>query len=300
MPIGFTAVSLNALAKPAVVEELSYEAILARMKADGVARLNELGIAYNVQNLESDPAVKFLEVAAYSELLLRQRVNDAVRAVLLAYAHGADLDHRGVDFETPRMVMGTDPDTGAPIMEDDERYRRRLQLAPEAFATTGSRGAYIFHALSSDPSIADAWAYCPKGPADGRVDVILAGFNGAPVTDAIIAKLATRLEREDVRPLTDTVVVRRAQRVDYVATVSAQLQFGFDPATIKAEIEKRIRGYAADRYRIGAEVYRPGITASAFVAGVETLAIAGPASDVVCSDEQIPYMTGLTVTIIAD
>ncbi|MCK9911337.1 hypothetical protein MXD81_19455, partial [Microbacteriaceae bacterium K1510] len=95
-----------------------------------VARFNELGLAYNVAMLESDPAVKIAEAAAYRETLIRARVNDAVRAVLLAYAHGTDLDHKGVDFEVARMVMGADPDTGAPIMEDDERLRRRQQLAP--------------------------------------------------------------------------------------------------------------------------------------------------------------------------
>lgn len=298
MSIGFTVIGLNALPKPAVVEELAYEAILAQLKIDVVARLAQLGITYNVQNLESDPAVKVLEVAAYRETLLRARVNDAVRAVLLAYAHGTDLDHKGADFETPRMVMAPATDTEPAVMEDDERYRRRLQLAPEAFATTGARGAYIFHALSADPSIADAWAYCPAGPANGRVDTIVAGFNGAEVPDAVIARMLTLFEREDVRPLTDIVVIRKAQRVDYQIAVQVQLQFGFDPASIKTEIEARLRTYAAERYRIGAEVYRAGITAAAFVAGVETIAINGPAADIICGDDQIPFMTAVTVTIL--
>ncbi len=296
---GFTVVSLNNLAKPAVVEELYYEAILALVKADVVARLKELGLDYNVAMLESDPAVKVLEVAAYRETLLRARVNDAVRSVMLAFAHGTDLDHKGADFAVARMVMGTDPDTGAPIMEDDERFRRRLQLAPEAFATTGSRGAYIFHALSVDPSVKDAWAYCPQGPADGRVDTILAGFNGEQVSDAVIAKLKRVFEREDTVPLTDIKVVRRATRVDYQAAVTVKLQYGFDPLTIKTQIEQRIAKYAAERHKIGAEVYRPGISAAAFITGVETVTVTSPAADVVCSDDQIPFMTGRTVTIEA-
>ena len=294
---GFTVVSLNNLAKPAVVEELDYEAILALMKADVVARFNALGLDYNVASLESDPAVKVLEVAAYRELLLRARVNDAVRAVLLAYASGTDLDHKGADFAVARMVMGTDPDTGEDIMEDDERYRRRLQLAPEAFATTGARGAYIFHALSTDASIADAWAYCPEGPGTGRVDTILAGFDGAQVADSVVTKLKAVFDREDTVPLTDITVVRKATRVDYAIAVEVKVRSGFDPLTIKAEIEARITKYAAERYQIGAEVYRAGISAAAFVSGVETVTVVSPAVDVICNDDQIPFMTGRTATV---
>lgn len=294
---GFTVISLNNLAKPAVVEELDYEAILALVKTDVVARFNELGLDYNVAMLESDPAVKVIEVAAYRETLLRARVNDAVRAMMLAYASGSDLDHKGQDFSVQRMVMGTDQDTGDAIMEDDERYRRRLQLAPEAFATTGARGAYIFHALSSDPSIKDAWAYCPEGPGTGRVDTILAGFNGLPVPQDAVDKLVRWFEREDIVPLTDIKVVRRAARIDYAVVLQVKVRSGFDPATIKAEIEARVQKYATERYQIGAEVYRPGISAAAFVSGVETLTVSSPAQDIICDDDEIPFMTARTVTV---
>ena len=49
--------------------------------------------------VESDPAWTILEVAAYRELLLRQRINDASRAVMLAFATGADLEHLGQSVE---------------------------------------------------------------------------------------------------------------------------------------------------------------------------------------------------------
>ncbi|MCK9911859.1 hypothetical protein MXD81_22075, partial [Microbacteriaceae bacterium K1510] len=76
-----------------------------------------------------------------------------------------------------------------------------------------------------------------------------------------------------------------------------KVRFGFDPLTIKAEIEARVQKYAAERYQIGAEVYRAGLSAAAFVSGVETVTVAQPAADVICDDDEIPFMTARTVTV---
>ncbi len=48
--------------------------------------------------VESDPAYKILEVAAYRELLLRQRVNDASKLYYWPNAKGSDLDHLAALF----------------------------------------------------------------------------------------------------------------------------------------------------------------------------------------------------------
>jgi len=52
--------------------------------------------------VESDPAYKILEVAAYREMLLRARINSAAKAVMLPYATGSDLDVLGSLFRTSR------------------------------------------------------------------------------------------------------------------------------------------------------------------------------------------------------
>jgi phage-related baseplate assembly protein len=292
---GFAAVNLGQLAAPDIVEALDYETILAELKTDVVARLAAKGIAYDVQDIESDPIVKVLEVAAYREVLLRARVNSACRAIMLAYAQSTDLDHKATDFEVERLLMGYEDEAETkPIYETDEELRRRVQLAPEAFSTAGARGAYIFHALSADPSIKDAWAFCPE---PGRADVVLAGADGTEITDEVIGKVIDIFDREDVTPLTDAVYVYNATRKNYSVTISVTCQSGLSTALLKSQIEAKVRAYVAERYRIGAEVYRSGITAAAFISGVETLTLTAPSADVVCADHEIPYMTSLTVTV---
>ena len=78
-------IDLSTVTAPQVVEALDFEAIFAQLKAELLARLP--GVA-DVLELESEPITKLLQVMAYREVLLRQRVNEAARAVMVAYAVG--------------------------------------------------------------------------------------------------------------------------------------------------------------------------------------------------------------------
>ena len=49
--------------------------------------------------------VKYLEENAYREVIWRQRVNNAAKAVTLAYAEGSDLDVIGANFNVERLVI---------------------------------------------------------------------------------------------------------------------------------------------------------------------------------------------------
>ena len=79
---------------PDVVEVLDYETILAERKATLVSLYPEeqQEAVARTLTLESEPIVKLLEENAYREVIWRQRVNEAARAVMLAYAEDADLD----------------------------------------------------------------------------------------------------------------------------------------------------------------------------------------------------------------
>ncbi|MFL3876284.1 hypothetical protein wTkk_000201 [Wolbachia endosymbiont of Trichogramma kaykai] len=70
--------------QPNIIEPLNFEEIFSRMKEELVKNFTAL--------VESDPAIKVLEVAAWRELLLRQRINESVKSNLLKFATGEDLD----------------------------------------------------------------------------------------------------------------------------------------------------------------------------------------------------------------
>jgi len=294
----FLAPDLTQLQPAALIEVIDSEAILAAQKAWILARWADIRVdrpdlpPLDTLGLETEPLTILLEAFAYRETLLRALVNDKARAVLIAYATGSDLDHLGGLFGVVRAVLV--PGSNPPVLESDDRFRRRIQLAPEAFSTVGPRCAYIFFALTLDPSIADAWAYSPR---DGQVHVVVAGANGEGVSDAVLARLVDRFGREDTVPLTDVITVRRAEMVRYSVVVMVSLPHGPDPELIKGRVEQAIRAYAAERYRIGTDVYTSGLVAAAKVGGVESVTLSAPALDVICSDTQIPQLADVLISL---
>lgn len=173
----FQRIDLSLLPPPDVVETLSYEQILADAKADLIAKDASYG---PVLAIESEPMTKMLEVFAYRELLLRQRINNAAMRVMLAFASGNDLDHIGANFSVPRLLVDEGNPTAippiAPVYESDKDYKRRIQLSFEAFTTAGSEASYLFHSLSASGQVADAAAL---SPSPGNVDIYVLARTGS-------------------------------------------------------------------------------------------------------------------------
>ena len=92
-------IDLSKLPAPQIIEELNFETILADMRR----KMTELCPDWTGYALESDPANKVMEVAAYREMLLRQRVNEAARGVMVAFAAGGDLDHLAAFYPEERL-----------------------------------------------------------------------------------------------------------------------------------------------------------------------------------------------------
>ncbi len=98
-------VDLNQLAAPDVVEVLDYETILSERKATLVSLYPEeqQEAVTRTLKLESEPIVKLLEENTYREVIWQHRVNEAARAVMLAYAADSDLDQIGGNYNVERL-----------------------------------------------------------------------------------------------------------------------------------------------------------------------------------------------------
>lgn len=93
-------IDLSKLPAPQLIEELDYESILSQMRT----KMRAICPEWTGYELESDPANKILEVAAYREMLIRQRVNEATRGVMIAFATGSDLDHLAGFYPEKRLA----------------------------------------------------------------------------------------------------------------------------------------------------------------------------------------------------
>ncbi|MBN8263036.1 MAG: baseplate J/gp47 family protein [Xanthomonadales bacterium] len=294
MPGTFTAVDLSRLPFPTVVEPLDFESIYAALKADFLARAPEYSAL-----LESDPAQKLLQVAAYRELVIRQRVNDAAKAVTLAYAAGADLDQIAARYNVSRLLI--DPGDPAaipprdPIYESDEDLRRRVQLAFEGLSTAGPAGAYIFHALGADGAVLDASV---ASPVPGLVVVsVLSREGDGSASPTLLAAVLAALSAEDVRPLTDQVTAVSAEILEFQVEAALTLYPGPDAAVVLASANERLQDYLARNHRLGRDVTRAGVIGALVTEGVQNVSLTQPPVDVVALPSQAARCTATTITV---
>lgn len=290
----FTQIDLSTLPAPDVIEELSFETIFSAMLADLQAR----DPAFSAL-VESDPAYKILEVAAYRELLVRQRVNDAARAVMLAYATGADLDQLGALLGVARFELDPgDPEAVPPIaptMESDTEFRRRIQLSLEGFSVAGPRGAYIFHGLSADADVLDISATSPT-PGNVTISVLSRVGNGA-ASSSLLAAVSAKLNADEIRPLTDQVTVQSASIVNYSVHAHLYVYPGPDSSVVLQKALDALDVYIAQVHRIGQDVTLSGIYSALHQPGVQRVDLIQPNANVVISATQASHCTGINVTV---
>lgn len=277
-----TTLDLSRLPPPAVVKPVDYEAIRVARMSDFQRRMALAGLPYDVGALETDPAAILEQVDAYREMLDLAAINDAAKAVMLPYAVGPDLDVLGAHFGVSRLAG-----------ETDDACRARIQLAPEAYATAGSLGAYIYHARSVDPAIRDVGVTSPS-PGVARV-VVLGSPDGQATPAALVDRVHARLNAEDVRPLTDQIVTLGAAIAAYAIRLRLTIPAGPDPAIVAASAEASLRQLAADRYRVGAGLKRSAISGAAYSPNVRGIVVLEPAADIAASPLAAPWCVSVTV-----
>ncbi|MFY9350384.1 MAG: baseplate J/gp47 family protein [Sphingobium sp.] len=282
LPPASVAVDLSRLPRPQVIEALSFDAIKAAMLADLAERFDEFDAL-----VESDPAYKLIEVFAYRELLLRQQFNERAVSMLLPFATGADLDNLAAFFGVVRLEG-----------EGDEALLRRVQLAPDSYSVAGPEAAYVFHALSADPTIADASATMPA-PGEVLVSLLSAIGDGTADADQIAAVEAV-VTHGEVRPLTDAVTVASAEIVDYAIHARLTIGYGPDRDLVLGNAGAALDAYLARRRRLGRIVSATGHAGALQVEGVETLELISPAADIPISRSQFANPTSILIEVAND
>jgi len=269
--------NLAQLPAPNVVEALDYETILGAHRADLLARYPA---AAEVIALESEPLAKLLQAHAYRELLYRQRVNDAARAYLLAYATGADLDHKGAFYGLPRLPG-----------EADERYRVRIQLRIRSLAGNGTREHYELVAMTASPNVRDAIAMQPW-PGSVRVQLWL---HDTTTADATQAAVLAALNADGARPLGVPVSVSLARPRAIHITAALTREPGA-PTTLVAQLQAALPLALAAYARLGRAVPRSWVTTRLHVEGIAAVRYpddAAPAELTPMADDEYPVLGAL-------
>lgn len=297
MASSYDVINLSALAVPDAIVVPDAADIFTRW----LARLRELDPVFDAL-VESDPAFKQGEINAYQLALAFQRVNDAVRAVFLASARGADLDQIGAGFNVSRLVINPgDPDAVPPVdpvYEDDDAFRERIQLSWAQLNTAGARNAYRFHAKSADNDVLDADAYGPETHnRPGEVDVyVLSRTGNGEASPSLTEKVMSELSADEVRPLTDYVSVKSATIVSYAVTAELDIPDGPDAQTVLEHAISTLTSYTRLSHRINGLVPLSAIYAALQQPGVTRVRLISPVADLEAAAGQAPWCSAINVT----
>lgn len=324
----FTAVDLSRLPAPDAVELLDFETLYADAVTRMKAEMAEQGLTFEAR--AADPSTLALRVFAYFAQLMRQRINDAVRAVLVAYAIGSDLDNLAATFGVTRLTITPADDVLgiAAVMESDTDFRRRIVLAPEGYSVAGPEGAYIYHALSSNPDVLDASATSPMpddikalvlavldahGAASALITDMTETLEGAiwpgevvisvlsrtgdgAASDDLVETVGHYLSDETIRPLTDHVITQSAEIVTYAIAAKIKTFSGPDGSVVMDAARTSAQAYADECHRIGRDITLSGVYHALHVDGVQNVDLISPAANIIVSRTQAPYCTGISIT----
>lgn len=298
LPVSGTATSssgvdLSRLPPPTIVEALTFETILA----DLTARVQEIMPGFDA-TVDSDPAVKILQLWAYRELLLRQMVDDAGRQLLTAYATGANLDHLASLVGVARLVLdpGDEEQGIAPTLESDGDLRQRIVLAAESFSCAGPELAYIFHAKSAHPDVLDASATSPE-PGEVLVSLLSRTGDGTapPATIDAVAAVLSPVVGNRIRPMGDVVTVASAEIIEFAIVAILYTFAGPDRTLVIEAARAQLDAYLAESRKLGRNINDSSIKAALTVAGVQRVVLPGWA-DIICDPTQAAWCTGIDIT----
>lgn len=294
-------IDLSQLPAPNIVEALDFETLLQQRKSALIALYpadKQEAIARTL-TLASEPIVKLLEENAYREVILRQRINEAAKATMVAFASGSDLDQLGVNNGVTRLVLkpadnSTLPPTPARLESDDD-FRLRIAQAFEGLSVAGPGGAYEYHARSADGRVADVTAISPS-PAVVTVTVLSREGRGA-ASDELLAVVNAALNDEEVRPVADRVSVQSAKIVEYRVEATLFLYPGPEAEPIRAASAARLAAFVNAQSRLGRDIRRSALYAALHVEGVQRVELAQPAADVVLDKTQAAYCTATQIAV---
>ena len=123
----------------------------------------------------------------------------------------------------------------------DEEYYTLLRASMDAASTAGPRGSYIYHAKAVSTEISDV---AVNSPEPGVVKLYVLMDDGTLATEEIKRAVLAACSADDVRPLTDRVLVEDAGTVPYDISFVYYTQSGSGKSA--AEVQAAVNAAVAD------------------------------------------------------
>lgn len=157
--------------------------------------------------------------------------------------------------------------TGGADAESDSDFADRIRLAPNSFSVAGPEKAYVYHAKSVSPAIIDVKV---DSPTPGEVDVYVLLTDGTLPTEDTLEQIEEHLSDENIRPLTDCVVVKAPTASNYEIELHYWInqEDSSKAAQIQADVEEAVEQYRLwQQTKIGRDITPGKLLQLVFAAG---------------------------------
>lgn len=276
-----------------IVDDINREAKQNLLAFADDAMLDHLGALVDCQRLPANPALTTLQLtltAPHPALVLQAGITvravdgETVFSTTTTISVAADVTTVTISAESttpgtqgngflpgeihelvsaPPVVLAavnTEMSQGGSDIEDNDRYRYRIYLAPSKFSVAGPYDAYEYWTLTANGAITSAKVWSPV-PNDISVCALLSG--GEPAGNAIKQEILDTLSDDKVRPLGDRVTVEDATQVLAAGTFS--LEIFSDYQAMASNIETQFSAalsatLAAWREQLGRDIVPEALT----------------------------------------
>lgn len=173
-------------------------------------------------------------------------------------------------------VANTESTVGGTDIEDDDTLASRVYIAPSKYSVAGPEEAYRYWITEFNSSISDVYLSSPEA-GQVLIEFILEG--GELPNEAMVRSLADYLANENIRPLTDEVIVQ----VPATATFNVNVQYWINrsdinkAATIQAAVEQAVTDYVSwQQSKIGRDINPDKLISLMEQAGAKRVAVTEP------------------------
>ena len=298
-----TAIDLTRLTSPTAIEVLSHDVLRTAFLERFAAQWEEERLldptlpVWDVGGLEANPVARVAGRAwSYLRLLDRQRVNDALKALLAPLARGSNLDALVARQNVERLVVRPATADTAALMESDAALLRRYLMSFD-IASAGSADRYLYEAWTAWPGMLDARV---NGRAvhgrRGDTDLVIIGPGGRLATEDEKAAVRGAVLAPHVRPEAVSVAVIDATRLEYRADLVIEVAPGPDAGVIQAEAVARVRSAGDARILIGGEIPAGYLPAAAYGPNVIKVRDVAPVL-IEPNPYRVPVLTGVEIAV---
>lgn len=159
--------------------------------------------------------------------------------------------------------------------ESDEELAERIYLAPVSYSTAGPERAYEYWVKTFSPSVGECRI---TSEAPGEVDIYVTMADGTIPDDGFLLELEEYLENSSVRPLTDHVVVKKPETVEYDIELVYYIrnEDRDKEETIKTAVHTACDNYIAWQKKAGRDINPSQLVFQVMGAGVKMAEVLKP------------------------